>query len=244
MLRLKRLKLAEQGFTLIEVLVAILVTTLFISIAMQAIVFAAVFKVKAQEYAEATSWIQEDLENVKYQAGKLQFKQTTLTADAATAASSISINAPNADIINSFATNDTLRVGLDPTSYKITSVAGAGTTRTLTIYPNLGSAQLQNAAVVATKTCNPASRNVGLADELRDIVNGASTNDSNYIDSNKYFRTGKTFIMRKTTTTSPDFPHSILQIKYEVSPGNTFDSTKTIAVFNTEVIPDVAFQCP
>lgn len=60
----------EQGFTLVEVLVAILITTLFVAVSMQAMVLAAVFKSRAQEFAQATTWIQEDLENVKYLASR------------------------------------------------------------------------------------------------------------------------------------------------------------------------------
>jgi prepilin-type N-terminal cleavage/methylation domain-containing protein len=313
MLRLKRLKLAEQGFTLIEVLVAILVTTLFISIAMQAMVFSAVFKVKAQEYAEATTWIQEDLEDVKYQADNLQFLQTTLTANAAAAASSISINAPNTDIINSFATNDTLRVGLDPTNYKITNVSVTGSTRTLTISPNLGKAQAINAVVVATKMCNPTAQNAGLADWLRDNVTDTNhsdgitditSNDNTYSQTKNSKFTGKPFQISRTTTLSNSTPYSVLRLSYSVAPvnahttlsaaasatsttlnvvsasgfkpGNTLTvgsanvneiqsiSVNTItlknqlgsdqpsnsivdvsiATTNTEVIPNVAFQCP
>lgn len=250
----------NQGFTLVEVLVAILITTLFIGVTMQAMVFAAVFKVKAQEYAEATNWIQEDLENVKYQASNLQLLQTTLASTALASASSISINTPNAntDIINSFTVNDTLKVGLDPIKYKITGVSGTGTgstaTRTLTITPNLTTDQLLNAAVVATKMCNPSTRNLGLADALRDSItdtdpsNGITniTSNDNYIDSDppRRFRTGKYFTMRKTTTLSANSPYNVLQVKYEVSSGTTFNSAKTIANFDTEVIPNVAFQCP
>lgn len=67
MLKLK-LPQHEQGFTLTEVLVAILITTVFVATAMQAIVIAAVMKAKARQYAEATTWIQQDLESVKYRA--------------------------------------------------------------------------------------------------------------------------------------------------------------------------------
>jgi prepilin-type N-terminal cleavage/methylation domain-containing protein len=59
---------ANQGFTLTEVLVALLITTLFIATAMQAMVFAAVFRVKAKQNAQAITWIQQDLEAVKYKA--------------------------------------------------------------------------------------------------------------------------------------------------------------------------------
>ncbi len=64
--------IVEQGFTLTEVLVAILITSVFVATAMQAVVIAAVMKVKARQYAEATTWIQEDLENVKFQASQYQ----------------------------------------------------------------------------------------------------------------------------------------------------------------------------
>lgn len=258
----KRLKPAEQGFTLFEVLIAILVTTLFISVAMQAMVFAAVFKVKAQEYAEATTWIQEDLENVKYQAENLQFPQTTLAVNVATGAA-IVINAPSTDIKNRFKTNDTFRVGLNPTSYKITAFIDVGSIRTLTTIPTLIQAQVTNAAVISTTMCNPDStdtnvRNLGLADRLRDTVTGSDqAGNSNYVDNppssgnnqtngnpllSKF--TNKPYTLRRTTTTSNNYPHNVLQIKYEVSPGTTFNSSKVIATFDTEVLPNVAFQCP
>lgn len=63
----------ESGFTLVEVLVGLLVIVGFISTAMQALVTATVFKVKGQELSEATSWIQEDLERVKYEANRLDY---------------------------------------------------------------------------------------------------------------------------------------------------------------------------
>lgn len=57
-----------SGFTLIEVLVAMLVAAVFVSMTMQAIVTAAAFRVVASQYDEAVSWIQEDLESVVNQA--------------------------------------------------------------------------------------------------------------------------------------------------------------------------------
>lgn len=56
------------GFTLIEVLVAMIVAAVFVSMTMQAIVTAAAFRVVATQYDEAVSWIQEDLETVVNQA--------------------------------------------------------------------------------------------------------------------------------------------------------------------------------
>lgn len=231
----QKLPQQEQGFTLVEVLVAILITTIFVAVSMQAMVLATVFKVRAQESAEATTWIQEDLEDVKYKAAKLQFPQTTLTADAAKDASSITVTSAS-----NFAVNDTLKIGLDTTPYQITEISGT----TFTITPKLGTTQLTNAAVVETTMCT-AARNAGLADALRDTVTAASIADSNYVDFPKNsIRTNKEFRMRKTTTLSTDLPHNVLQLKYEVSPGTTFNSSKSIANFNTEVIPNVAFECP
>ncbi|BDM79638.1 hypothetical protein AM10699_25060 [Acaryochloris marina MBIC10699] len=58
----------EMGFTLIEVLVAMIVAAVFVSMTMQAIVTSAAFRVVATQYDEAVSWIQEDLEMVVNQA--------------------------------------------------------------------------------------------------------------------------------------------------------------------------------
>lgn len=63
----------NDGFTLVEVLVGLLVIVGFISTAMQALVTATVFKVKGQELSEATTWIQEDLEMVKFKANRLHY---------------------------------------------------------------------------------------------------------------------------------------------------------------------------
>lgn len=69
MLKLKQLQ-QVQGFTLVEVMASIVIATLFVATAMQAMVVATVFKAKAQEYSEATTWIQEDLENLRLSASQ------------------------------------------------------------------------------------------------------------------------------------------------------------------------------
>lgn len=241
----------NQGFTLVEVLVAILITTLFISVAMQVMVFAAIFKVRAQEYTEATNWIQSDLENVKYQANNLQFRQTTLANNFTKGSTSITVSSLTAGSVNLFANGGTIQVGLDPTKYTISNF---NNTTTFTITPSLGTNQAQNAAVSVTTICNPSNINAGLADQLRDRINSpnaVSDQTSNYYDnpsndssSNgvpRTFRTGQQFSMRRTTELSSK---NVLKLKYEVSPGSTFAPLKSIAKFNTEIIPNVAFQCP
>ena len=66
---------APGGGTLIEVLAGLLVSAIFVSVIMQAIVTAAAFRAKAAQYDEAISWVQEDLETVLEQA-----KQYEMTA--------------------------------------------------------------------------------------------------------------------------------------------------------------------
>lgn len=55
----------EKGFTLIEVLVAILIMTTFTLVALEAMVLSAAFRVKARQTSDAATWIQEDLEQIR-----------------------------------------------------------------------------------------------------------------------------------------------------------------------------------
>lgn len=70
---------SSQGFTTVEVLVAMLLTLIFTVIAMQAIVMATALKVRGQELSEATNWIQTDVESVKAVANQLSYNATTST---------------------------------------------------------------------------------------------------------------------------------------------------------------------
>lgn len=78
-------KQRSQGFTLAEVLASILVISLFTIAAMQAIVVAAFFQADARKFAEASHWIQDDLENIKivaYDLCQTKFAQRKLAASA------------------------------------------------------------------------------------------------------------------------------------------------------------------
>ncbi len=63
----------QYGFTLVEVLVGMLLTFAFVGTALQSIVVSTAFKVKAQEETEVNTWIQEDLENMRYEARRLDY---------------------------------------------------------------------------------------------------------------------------------------------------------------------------
>lgn len=93
-----KLQQQEQGFTLVEVLVAILITVAFTAVALQVMVFAAVFKARARQYAEATMWIQEDLEN-----SKAQTKTNNLPFETGTGASRRCGADPSSDENNGYA---------------------------------------------------------------------------------------------------------------------------------------------
>lgn len=58
---------AEQGFTLSEVLIAILLATIFVAVALQGLVVAMLLKSKSFQVAEANRWVQADLEQIRSQ---------------------------------------------------------------------------------------------------------------------------------------------------------------------------------
>ncbi|PZD73064.1 hypothetical protein C1752_02694 [Acaryochloris thomasi RCC1774] len=70
-LSLRQKKRMEQGFTLVEVLVGVLLTLTFVGISTQAFVVSAMFKVRGQELSEATTWMQQDAENIRFEASRL-----------------------------------------------------------------------------------------------------------------------------------------------------------------------------
>jgi prepilin-type N-terminal cleavage/methylation domain-containing protein len=185
----------EQGFTLVEVLVAILITTLFVSVAMQSMVIAAVFKARAQEFSEATSWIQEGLEDVNYKAATFQY--TSLTANAASGASSINVAS-----VDDFVVNDKLKVGSDSGTYTISGISGT----TLTISPSLGTAQSQGVVVAGITRCKNSMLTADAASGTSSInvavVDSFSSGDTVKVgsDSGTYTISG---ISGTTLTVSP-----------------------------------------
>ena len=66
-----------QGFTMLEVLAALMISFAFLMGALNGITMAVWMQVKAERQAQANYWIQQDLENVKYLAGT----QATNTAN-------------------------------------------------------------------------------------------------------------------------------------------------------------------
>jgi prepilin-type N-terminal cleavage/methylation domain-containing protein len=75
---------ANKGFSLVEVMVGILILLGFVGAAMQTLVASAAIKVKAQERSEATVWIQQDIELIRYQASQLTANTALCSATSST----------------------------------------------------------------------------------------------------------------------------------------------------------------
>lgn len=68
---INRLRVVEAGFTLSEVILAILITTLFVAVGLQGMVVAMLLKSKALHSAEASRWVQADIEQMRSQLAQM-----------------------------------------------------------------------------------------------------------------------------------------------------------------------------
>lgn len=190
----------HQGFTLIEVLVAIVIISVFIAVAMQAMLLATVFKTKARQYAEAITWIQEDLEIVKSKA-PLPLPSTTLMS----AVGSTLVVASS----DRFEVGDKLMVGKDTVNNEIQITDPSKSTITLTAL--LDSIPLPNEPVVVIRSvrCTATSTSTGFANYLQ--VNLPSSTGEKPI-------LGKKYILTRTPAIKNVAPFEVLQLTYSVAP--------------------------
>jgi Tfp pilus assembly protein PilE len=77
MMQGKRKRQTAQGFTMVEVIVGILLTLIFTAISMQAVVMGTAVKVHGDEITDATTWIQQDLEDITTQANAIDYTSST-----------------------------------------------------------------------------------------------------------------------------------------------------------------------
>ncbi|MBE9018092.1 prepilin-type N-terminal cleavage/methylation domain-containing protein [Chroococcidiopsidales cyanobacterium LEGE 13417] len=247
----------EQGFTIIEVLIAILIALVFVTVAMQMVVIATMFRVRAQESAEATTWIQEDLEDIKYQAANYQ---SALLVDEASGDGTheSTDTVLHLSSVEGFQAGDTVIVGTDSTNNTIATGGVDTTAKTITLTAPLGTDWSTDTQVTVTTKCNAASADVGFAEGFRDKITGSSVSGIHNYDNppssgnsntagtaltSKVF-TGRTYRLRRTTTIPAnvsDAPYNKLQINYDVS---STSGGSSIASFYTEVLPNATFQCP
>ncbi len=62
----------ELGFTMAEVVISLMIGSIALVMLMQNVLTAAGFQARSEQYDKAITWIQEDLESVKYQANEYQ----------------------------------------------------------------------------------------------------------------------------------------------------------------------------
>ncbi len=116
--RFDRKPKTNQGFSLVEVMVGMLLLFGFVAAAMQTLVASAAIKVKAQERSEATAWIQQDIEMIRYQASQLPANTALCGATSATAGYADALRdviaGASASTTNTTATSKTSALGNRP----------------------------------------------------------------------------------------------------------------------------------
>ncbi|AFZ12587.1 hypothetical protein Cri9333_1700 [Crinalium epipsammum PCC 9333] len=220
----------SAGFTLVEILAAILLLTFFLSVTMQAMVIAAMFKVKAKRYNVATAWIQEDLESVRNQASLLS--QSLMSVSLSVAISTPSTTQIIVDKIGTLAVNDKIIIGDAGKIFTITAIAGT----TITLDSSIGKNLVVNSQIIETTLCSATDKTKGFANELNNNLIPISTNNST---KSLASTTDQKYQITRTTTLKDA---KVLEVLYKVTPQNK--TTPVIATSFSEVIPDVSFYCP
>jgi prepilin-type N-terminal cleavage/methylation domain-containing protein len=222
----------DRGFTLVEVMVAALVMTLLVSNLLALVVYAGMFRLKANQSGVARNWIQQDLENVKFNAS--QFKVAALSSGAMAGATSVTVDRTSIGSI-SMATGDTLKIGDDSVFHTISGISGT----TLSFTPGLSKDQSSGAQVwtagasSSPKFCNAGSSTTGLAQAL-------SADLAPVLMSSKTIA-GTAYTLSRTATPVNTAPYQTLTLTYSVLPSGGSDA---ILSLQTKVVPYAAFGCP
>lgn len=222
----------ERGFTLLDVVLSILLASIFILVSLQAMVIATYLRVRAQQTSEAVLIIQEDLENIKYIAATLG--QSFLSANANLGSVDITL----ADATE-FTNNDTLKIAEHSLEYQVTNKSN----NILTISPPLNQNSFLNDMIINTTKCKATLISQGFGDRLRDKIVGSdlaeATTEIVTEKLSKIFPSQQ-YSLKKTMTISAQYPYNILQLQYQVTLASGGDP---LADLDTEVIPDAAFKC-
>jgi type II secretory pathway pseudopilin PulG len=134
MIQRKKKHQTTEGFLLIEVLVAIVLTLVLTGISMGVVVMATAIKVRGDELSDATRWIQEDIEDIKAKANEIDavvntdpVQYTTLTRCSPTGSSNgyadLLMTQARANSLNKSTTNTTGIINASDTFIK-TSASG------------------------------------------------------------------------------------------------------------------------
>lgn len=253
----------DSGFSLLEVLVAILIVTFFTTVAMQMLVISTAFKARAKEYATAAKLIEQDLENIRSLANQYEFP--TLAAVPSAGATTITLSSTQGLL-----TGENIQFQGTPDVYTLT-ISGS----TTTISPGIRTVPTSAARVVSNTVCNPPTPSpspttppnttTGLAQRLRLNTQGslgsvtATYAGLTYTSVNNYAPytipgTQMRLWLMRNDTNSVNYPYDVLQVKYivagpEPTPTSSFYGTlntnapKIVAELTSEVIPNASFQC-
>ncbi len=114
-----KLQSSEQGFSLLEVMVAIMMMTGFLLSTLQLLVYNAVLRVEAKEESEAVMWIREDSDYIKYLANQLPCGPSGSNY--------------GEDLLNSIVANDSTITLATQTSTQAKSLSNSSSGRTYTM---------------------------------------------------------------------------------------------------------------
>ena len=235
----------EQGFTLVEVAVSMLVLALFIGTAMQGLVLSTKFKVRAKQLTAANNWIQQDLEDVKAVAsdvGQVPFTSALLYADALPGDTTIKVTQLG------FRLGDSIVIGTETSSNVITNLQFQNDPATNTNYLEvtllnpLAYAQKADSTALVLARCRSHLATGGFAaylDESLPAVQSETDNSSTPTSGQKTIM-GQEFTLNRTTAVRPAEPYQILEVTYNVID----EKLETVAQANSEVVPNAFFACP
>ncbi|MBW4550881.1 MAG: hypothetical protein KME35_07205 [Aphanocapsa sp. GSE-SYN-MK-11-07L] len=240
---MKRLlhKLSGQGFTLTEVVVGVLLVTIFVAAGMQLMVASMALQTRGKSDSEASDWIQTDLEQVKNQAG--QFQLTRLSPNPvsppnySTGATSIFVDWTNG--FSNTVGGNRLRIGDDAQVYEITAIDYAN--KELTINPGLVAPKTPSQLVSGINYCNATSSADGFALAFRQSLAAISPSTKPFANQQQYtiYRGG--YAGQPDPSIKNEPPFQVLELSYRVE---SLADNSTIAKLDTEIIPDAAFRCP
>jgi type II secretory pathway pseudopilin PulG len=235
-----------KGFTLIEALISILIASLYFILVLQATTIGASSRARALESTQALRWVEQDLENVKFQASTYQV--TALTAPASIGSSSLNVSS-----VVGFSVGEQFRfvTSTDTTLYTISSISGSTITTTTTDV--LTADHSANETLAGTSRCTATTLDAGFADGLRDSLAGSNLTTPETISDLDAVKTktstNKQFTVQRSLTLVNSAPYNLLQVSYAVEAPTgtptpfTDDAGNPLPIF-LEVVPDAAFYCP
>jgi prepilin-type N-terminal cleavage/methylation domain-containing protein len=151
----------QRGFTLIEVLVALAISMIFISVTMQVMVSAAFLRSRADQYNQVYNWVQQDYETV--------FGKATEYENSATPYSSMCLATSSASgLAASFVGDATL--GLGGSSASIGPATFGGKSYTMTRTADYASSDDPYRLVRLTYTVTPTGGGPAVATIATEVV--------------------------------------------------------------------------